>query len=137
MEFLGPKQQLGITTGIRNTACTTERKCRTWSCCHWYQRSCTQETGVTVDCSLHAEVHISCFCMYGLALSLPLPFSCASTPLPSVALSPSLFRWLFSAPSPSPSFCERGVTGQRAGLLVGRSAQGILLRRHPHGRGKK
>ena len=32
---------------------------------------------------------------------------------------------------------ERGVTGQRPRLLIGRSAQGILLRRrHPHGRGK-
>ena len=32
--------------------------------------------------------------------------------------------------------CERGVIGQRARLLIGRSAQGILLRGHPHGRGK-
>ena len=33
-------------------------------------------------------------------------------------------------------FCERGVIGQRARLQIGRSAQGILLRGHPHGRGK-
>ena len=33
--------------------------------------------------------------------------------------------------------CERGVIGQRARLLIGRSAQGILLRQHPHGRGSK
>ena len=32
--------------------------------------------------------------------------------------------------------CERRVIGQRARLLIGRSAQGILLRQHPHGRGK-
>ena len=32
--------------------------------------------------------------------------------------------------------CERGVIGQMARLLSGRSAQGILLRQHPHGRGK-
>ena len=32
--------------------------------------------------------------------------------------------------------CERGVIGQRARLFNGRSAQGILLRRDPHGRGK-
>ena len=32
--------------------------------------------------------------------------------------------------------CETGVIGQRARLLIGRSAQGILLRGHPHGRGK-
>ena len=32
--------------------------------------------------------------------------------------------------------CERGVVGQRARLLIRRSAQGILLRQHPHGRGK-
>ena len=32
--------------------------------------------------------------------------------------------------------CERGVIGQRARLLTGRSAQGILLRGHPHGRGR-
>ena len=32
--------------------------------------------------------------------------------------------------------CKRGVIAQRARLLIGRSAQGILLRRHPHGRGK-
>ena len=32
--------------------------------------------------------------------------------------------------------CERGVIGQRARLLIGRSAQVILLRGHPHGRGK-
>ena len=32
--------------------------------------------------------------------------------------------------------CERGVIGQRARLLIGLSAQEILLRGHPHGRGK-
>ena len=32
--------------------------------------------------------------------------------------------------------CERSVIGQRARLLILRSAQGILLRQHPHGRGK-
>ena len=32
--------------------------------------------------------------------------------------------------------CERGFIGQRARLLIGRSAQGILLRTYPHGRGK-
>ena len=32
--------------------------------------------------------------------------------------------------------CERGVIGQMARLLIGRSAQGILLRQHPHDRGK-
>ena len=32
--------------------------------------------------------------------------------------------------------CEMCVIGQRARLLFGRSAQGILLLQHPHGRGK-
>ena len=32
--------------------------------------------------------------------------------------------------------CEKCVVGQRPRLLIGRSARGILLRQHPHGRGK-
>ena len=32
--------------------------------------------------------------------------------------------------------CHWRVIGQRARLLIGRSAQEILLRQHPHGRGK-
>ena len=34
------------------------------------------------------------------------------------------------------SFVVRSVVGEKAKLLIGRSAQGILLRQHPHGRGK-
>ena len=34
------------------------------------------------------------------------------------------------------AYCERGVIDQKTRLLSGRSAQGILLRGHPHGRGK-
>ena len=32
--------------------------------------------------------------------------------------------------------CERGVVGQSAKLLIGAECTGVLLRQHPHGRGK-
>ena len=44
--------------------------------------------------------------------------------------------FLHALHSQTTSLCEKGVIGQRVRLLIGRSARGILLRQHPHGRGK-
>ena len=42
----------------------------------------------------------------------------------------------FSRTTHRTRWCERSVIGQRARLLITRSAQEISLRQHPHGRGK-